>query len=58
MTTLIRRFLDDEGGATAIEYGLIVAMIFLAIISAVQLFANNATGGFNGAMNTIADTLG
>jgi pilus assembly protein Flp/PilA len=32
----IHRFLADESGATAIEYGLIAAGIALAIISAVQ----------------------
>jgi pilus assembly protein Flp/PilA len=33
---LIRRFLSDERGATAIEYGLIAAGISLAIIAAVN----------------------
>jgi pilus assembly protein Flp/PilA len=32
----IHRFLADESGATAIEYGLIAAGIAIAIISAVQ----------------------
>ena len=32
----IQRFLTDESGATAIEYGLIAAGIALAIITAVQ----------------------
>ena len=34
--TLLRRFLKDESGATAIEYGLIAAGISLAIISIVN----------------------
>lgn len=34
MKSVIERFLADESGATAIEYGLIGAGIFLAIISA------------------------
>jgi len=29
---IIRRFIDDESGATAIEYGLIAAGISLAIL--------------------------
>jgi pilus assembly protein Flp/PilA len=33
---IIRRFLKDESGATAIEYGLIAAGIALAIIAAVN----------------------
>jgi pilus assembly protein Flp/PilA len=36
MTTLVKRFADDESGATAIEYGLIAAGIAVAIIVAVN----------------------
>jgi pilus assembly protein Flp/PilA len=35
MTSLVSRFLKDESGATAIEYGLIAALIAVVIISAV-----------------------
>lgn len=54
---LIPRFLKDEAGATAIEYGLIIAMIFLAVIGAIQLFADNSNGAFNKAMATIAAAI-
>ncbi len=36
MTKLFARFVKDESGATAIEYGLIAAGISLAIIAAVN----------------------
>jgi pilus assembly protein Flp/PilA len=36
MKNLISRFVKDESGATAIEYGLIAAGIAVAIIAAVQ----------------------
>lgn len=36
MTKLVARFVKDESGATAIEYGLIAAGISLAIIAAVN----------------------
>lgn len=36
MTKLAAKFLEDESGATAIEYGLIAAGIALAIITAVN----------------------
>jgi pilus assembly protein Flp/PilA len=36
MTSLLKRFVADETGATAIEYGLIAAGIALAIISVVK----------------------
>ncbi len=40
---LFSRFVRDEKGSTAIEYGLIVSLIFLAIMAAVRGFtdANN-----------------
>ncbi len=36
MTKLVSRFIKDESGATAIEYGLIAAGIAVAIITAVN----------------------
>ena len=36
MKTLLKRFLKDQSGATAIEYGLIAAGISVAIIAVVQ----------------------
>jgi Flp pilus assembly pilin Flp len=35
MTKFVTRFLNDESGATAIEYGLIVALIAVIIVTAV-----------------------
>ncbi len=35
MSKFVTRFLKDESGATAIEYGLIVALIAVVIITAV-----------------------
>lgn len=37
----IRRFIADESGATAVEYGLFVALIALAIIVALTLLSEN-----------------
>jgi pilus assembly protein Flp/PilA len=39
----IGRFVRDESGATAIEYGLIVALIFVAIIGAIRTYADNTS---------------
>ena len=36
MKNLVSRFVKDESGATAIEYGLIAAGIAIAVITAVQ----------------------
>lgn len=43
----LRAFLRDESGATAIEYGLIVALIFLAIITSVNQFATNTNSMYS-----------
>ena len=40
------KFLSDESGATAIEYGLIAAGISLAIIAAVNGLGTNLSGQF------------
>lgn len=47
MKNLVSRFLADESGATAIEYGLIAAGIAVVIIAAVQLVGSNLSGTFN-----------
>ena len=47
MRTSIARFVKDESGATAIEYGLIAAGIAVAIITAVGTVGTNLTGLFN-----------
>lgn len=46
MTKLVARFVKDESGATAIEYGLIAAGIALAVIVAVQSTGTNLKGTF------------
>ncbi|MFP6730526.1 MAG: Flp family type IVb pilin [Alphaproteobacteria bacterium] len=46
MTTFIRNFINDESGATAIEYGLIAAGIAVAIIAAVGLLGTSLEGMF------------
>jgi pilus assembly protein Flp/PilA len=43
---LITRFLKNESGATAIEYGLIAAGIALAIIAAVNGLGSTLNGKF------------
>lgn len=39
----MKAFLTDESGATAIEYGLIVSLIFLVIVTAMTSFGNNTS---------------
>ena len=49
MTKFVTRFMKDQSGATAIEYGLIVALIAVVIITAVTTLGTNLTGTFNKA---------
>jgi pilus assembly protein Flp/PilA len=51
MTTFIARFARNESGATAIEYGLIVALIAVVIITAVAAIGTKVNNGF-GSVNT------
>lgn len=46
MKTLVSRFMKDESGATAIEYGLIAAGISVAIITVVQGIGTKLTTAF------------
>lgn len=43
---LVRAFLRDESGATAIEYGLIAALIAVVVISALRTIGTNLNGTF------------
>jgi pilus assembly protein Flp/PilA len=43
---LLSRFMKDESGATAIEYGLIAALISTAIITAVTTVGTELSGTF------------
>ncbi len=54
MTKLIARFYKDESGATASEYGLIAALIALAIMAGASALGSNIGEKFN----TIADKIG
>ena len=47
MKVLINKFLKDEDGATAIEYGLIAALIAVAIITAVRAVGTDLTSTFS-----------
>ena len=54
MSKFVSRFVKDESGATAIEYGLIVALIAVVIISAVTTLGTN----LNSKFQTVATKIG
>ena len=45
----IKNFFKDESGASAVEYGLLVALIAVVIITAVTLLGTNLSTNFNSA---------
>ncbi len=47
MKRLFKRFAADDSGATAIEYGLIAALVAVAAIAAMQTLGTNLSGTFN-----------
>jgi pilus assembly protein Flp/PilA len=47
MQNFIARFVKDESGATAIEYGLIASLISVAIIAAAKSLGSNISTTFS-----------
>lgn len=47
MTKLFARFVKDESGATAIEYGLIAALISVALITGATTLGNKLNNQFH-----------
>jgi pilus assembly protein Flp/PilA len=55
MTKIFARFMKDESGATAIEYGLIAALISVALITGAGALGSQLNTTFNGLKDTLAD---
>ncbi len=53
MQNLVTRFIKDESGATAIEYGLIAALIAVGIIGAATALGGKISGNFQTAANAM-----
>jgi pilus assembly protein Flp/PilA len=53
MKTFFARFAKDESGATAIEYGLIAALIGVAIVAGARLVGTNLGALFNNIAGNI-----
>jgi pilus assembly protein Flp/PilA len=53
MTSLVSRFVKDQSGATAIEYGLIAAGISVAIIAVVNGLGTKLTDTFTSVTNNM-----
>jgi pilus assembly protein Flp/PilA len=53
MTTLFKQFLRDEAGATAIEYGLIAALIAVVIITGVTAVGTSLSTTFTNLSTSV-----
>jgi pilus assembly protein Flp/PilA len=53
MKTLVKRFASDESGATAIEYGMIAALIAVAIIATLRTVGTSLTAKFTQISNNL-----
>ena len=53
LLTKVKNFVRDEEGASAVEYGLLVALIAVAIFAAVQTLGTTLTGTFTSASTKI-----
>ena len=58
MKNFVARFVKDESGATAIEYGLIAALIAVAIIGAARTLGTQIAATFNQVQGEMAGAGG
>jgi pilus assembly protein Flp/PilA len=54
MRNLFRRFINDQAGVTAIEYGLIAALIAVVIIAAVKTVGTDLTATFTSVATALS----
>lgn len=53
MSKFVSRFMKDESGATAIEYGLIAALVAVAIAAVLPLLGDKLTNTFGTVANKL-----
>ena len=55
--TALKRLASCRSGATAIEYGLIVAGVFLAIVASVTMISGDMTNMYNSISNAVTGNM-
>jgi pilus assembly protein Flp/PilA len=53
MSKFVSRFLKDDSGATAIEYGLIAALVAVVLVTALGAMGNKLSGTFQSVSNNL-----
>ena len=56
MFRFLARLGRDANGATAIEYGLILALVFLAMLGGITAFGQSAIGMWNTVSNSVSSS--
>lgn len=56
MKNWLGKIVGDERGATAIEYGLIVSLIVIAMVGALNVLADTTTGMWNDVSNNVSSS--
>lgn len=57
MSKFVSRFMKDESGATAIEYGLIAALIAVALVTAMGFLGSGLTKSFSNIQGKLETPL-
>ena len=57
MSIKLRNLLEDESGATAIEYGLIAALVSVAAIAALSTLGRSLSGMFSHVSQCLTDAM-
>ncbi|PLX72912.1 MAG: Flp family type IVb pilin [Desulfuromonas sp.] len=55
LTTSMRRFFQDDEGATAVEYGVMIALIIAAVIAIVILLGDQIQEAFESFSDELAE---
>jgi len=51
--TFFKRFYNDDSGATAIEYGILIALLATAVVVGAGLLGGNLTDKWDGVKNEV-----
>ena len=57
MKSLLYRFIEDRSGATAIEYGIIAALIVTALISGATVLGEALNNSMSNTANRVKDSM-
>ena len=58
MWQALQRLLENQSGATAIEYALLASLLSIAVVTTVALVGTKLSGSFSNISAAIASTIG